>query len=84
MNTPELAVAVQQELDLDDLCPNCNHPVDECVCPERPFGSTAPDREEAQPPEPYGQAWKCPYCNHLNSELNRYCAECGEMYGEEL
>ena len=78
MNTPELAAAVQLELDLDDLCPSCRHPADECVCPE------TPDREEAQPPRTYRHAWQCPYCNHLNTELNRYCQECGEMYGEEL
>lgn len=84
MNIPELAVVVQREFDFSGLCPECRCPVDECVCQECLPNTDCPGRSAAQLPKPYRQAWECPYCNHLNSELNRYCAECGEMYGEEL
>lgn len=78
-----LEFAVQQELDFLDLCPVCGKQLDDCMCPETRETETG-DRTEARPPATYRHAWECPYCNHLNTELNRYCQECGEMYGEAL
>lgn len=72
---------VQQKLDLDDLCKRCGHPLDDCTCPE---SAPHPHRQDAQPPPGRHGTWTCPYCDHLNTELNRYCQECGELYGEAL
>lgn len=75
----ECKIAVQQKLDLDDLCPRCSHPVDECLCPEK-----ASERDDAPVPKARAGTWECPYCNHVNTHLNRYCQECGELYGEAI
>lgn len=56
-------------------CRHCGHTLDECVCPEHP------DRMQAATVEGARGDWQCPYCDHLNSHLNRYCQECGELYG---